>query len=192
MDFLVRRGVWRDGVMVFRVSLLVSCPYRWLYSEEVTEAMVRGTVAHEKWQERLRGDGWLTEYEVSLPITDNVLVQGHLDAYHPEKHVVLEAKTSKTVYWIHTRQLEVYRWMLWKLTGKIPDAYLVYLDYDGNERHRVKPFLASPQWVERYVKNKLRHIAKYILENWDMPRIPDKLYCPYCPFKENCPEAQQR
>jgi len=133
----------------------------------------------------------------------------------------LEAKTSKTVYWMHTRQLEIYRWLLWRLTGKIPQAFLVYLDENGNEKHRVKPFLASmfwveaiPQaflvyldengnekhrvkpflasmfWVEAYVLGRVKTIAKHLLEHGDMPRIPDKIYCPYCEFRNQCKEAR--
>ena len=189
---LVERGVVKDNKFFFRTSMLVNCPYRWLHQTEISEAMVRGSRAHELWQQKLRTDGWLTEYEVSLPLTSDVFVVGHLDAYHPKKHIILEAKTSKTVYWMHTRQLEIYRWLLWRLTGKIPEAFLVYLDENGNEKHRVKPFLANMAWVEAYVLGRVRTIAKHLLEHGDMPRIPDKLYCPYCEFYHNCREAKHR
>lgn len=191
VGLLEERGLWRNGVFYFRASLLVSCPYRWLHQREVSEAMVRGSRAHALWQRRL-GDGWLTEYEVAVPLTEQAYVVGHLDAYNPRLNIVLEAKTSKTIYWMHTRQLEIYRWLIWRRYGRVPEAYLVYLDEDGNEVRRIKPFLASVYWVEEYVKAQVALIARHLLEHGDMPRIPDKTYCPYCEFKENCMEARLR
>jgi len=77
-------------------------------------------------------------------------------------------------------------WLVWRRFGRIPEAYLVYLDDEGNERHRVKPFLASVHWVEEYVKSRVAVIARHLLEHGDMPRIPDKHYCSHCEFRGKC------
>jgi len=140
-----------------------------------------GDSMHSAIQEVLRREGYLTEFEVGLDVEDFRLV-GHIDAYHPERGVVLEFKTVGRIpenpYESHLMQAQIYSSLV-----KARYACIIYISrVDG----KVKIFEAphdrlALKWAVERAK-----MLKKALDTYEPPKREETPLCSNCGFKQIC------
>ena len=117
---------------VIHVSEVVSCLRRSYYLRKKLVSIspsnalkLLGDSIHAAFQEVLRREGFETEFEVGLQLPNFKLV-GHIDAYHPDKGLVLEFKTvnkiPETPYEYHKLQTLIYKQLV-----NAKHSYIIYI-----------------------------------------------------------------
>jgi len=140
-----------------------------------------GDSMHSALQEVLRRRGYLTEFEVGLDVEDFRLV-GHIDAYHPEKGVVLEFKTVGKIpeepYETHLRQAQIY-----SILVKARHTYIIYISrVDG----KVKIFEAPHDRIALKWAVERAKTLKKALDTYEPPKREETPLCSNCGFKLIC------
>uniref|UniRef100_A0A7J3PKD1 CRISPR-associated exonuclease Cas4 n=1 Tax=Staphylothermus marinus TaxID=2280 RepID=A0A7J3PKD1_STAMA len=167
---------------VIYVTELVSCSHkhrlRQLYPEltiSFEPITVTGHLIHIGVEKYLVENGFQTEYPVKKTFEiDNVeyVLKGKVDAYHPEKRIIVEIKSSRNItnkpLEHHVEQLQIYLNLLNVETG-----ILLY----------ITPVVFREYRVERKDIN-LANLVKSTIRNENHPRW--NWECNYCVFKEIC------
>jgi len=173
---------------VIHVSELTGCLRKAYYLRKTPQGVapsntvkLLGDMIHASLQEVLEREGYLIEFKVGLSL-EGFRLEGHIDAYHPEKGIVLEFKTESKLpdapYEPHLRQAQIYAVMT-----KAKYAYVIYISRsDGG----VKVFEAPVdknmlKWAVERAK-----ALKYAVDNATPPPPERGLLCNYCDFRLMC------
>ena len=208
-------GLLKGNTLFIRVGMLLRCPTLYLVSDRVDSIMYRGIEVHELAQRIGESHGYLPEYEIRLDL-DGVVLVGHIDLLHPETRTIVEVKTTrspeKRVYNEYILQVNIYKWMLEKLSGEKWHPYILLVHdpslYSPDLRPDIEDALVKAKnhvvWsieyktlnlvippttsnIEDYVKSRIKHYHKTFKKNKTLPRIPGR-YCEWCPLKDKCRE----
>lgn len=140
-----------------------------------------GDTVHTSLQEVLRKRGFETEFEVGIQLPGFRLV-GHVDAYHPDKEVVLEIKTVSSIpeqpYRTHEMQASIYK----ELTNA-RHAYIIYISRgDGN----IKVFeVNDSKTAIRWAVERARQLHNSLARG-EPPAPEANPLCQYCEFRQTC------
>jgi len=172
---------------VIHVSEVVSCLRRSYYLRKkilsvspANALKLLGDSIHAAFQEVLRREGFETEFEVGLQLPNFKLV-GHIDAYHPDKGLVLEFKTvnkiPETPYESHVKQISIYKQLV-----NAKHSYIIYISRsDGQVKvFEVDNRYKNIKWAVERAKQLHESLTK------DNPPPPEGNSCQWCEFRFNC------
>jgi len=94
LELFEKLGLVRDGKPVFRVLMLLTCPYRYVYDQHYTRAMAAGSTVHEVVQRAYVSLGYRFEELVSIDFGD-FIIEGHIDLFRevsPTHAEIIEIK----------------------------------------------------------------------------------------------------
>jgi len=173
---------------VIHVSEVVGCLRKAYYTRKNPLAIapsntvkLLGDTIHVALQEVLEREGYEIEFEVGLNL-GGFRLSGHVDAYHPEKGVVLEFKTVSKLpeapYESHMRQAQIYAAMT-----RARHAYVIYISRsDGGVKVFNVPFNKGIlKWAVERAK-----ALKQAIDNATPPPPERSPLCNYCDFKLEC------
>ena len=193
MDFytvLSERGIVSVNGVRIPVTLLVArCPYRYIMVVEETPEMIEGRIQHAVIESLLRERGWETEVKLELTLQDPpATIVGKIDAVNHDNHLIVEIKSGKRLYGEYVMQLEIYRWMWYRLHGQVYDGEIWFVR-NGRIEYRIRPWLRDPQAMEPIVVSRLRQLL-------DQLNTPESLcvrneYCFLCPLYRRCPATRR-
>ena len=173
---------------VIHVSEVVGCLRRSYYYRKkflsispANTLKLLGDSLHNAFQEVLRREGYEIEYEVGIQLPQIRLV-GHIDAYHPEKSVVLEFKTTNNIpeepYETHLRQASIYK--------ELVNAKHCYLIYISRNDGRVRVFkVNNSKGVIRWAVERAKQLYEALVSD-NPPSGEQNNYCQWCEFRLNC------
>jgi CRISPR/Cas system-associated exonuclease Cas4 (RecB family) len=135
---------------------------------------------HSAFQEVLRREGYEVEYEVGIQLPQFKLV-GHIDAYHPEKSILLEFKTTNNIpeqpYETHLRQASIYK--------ELVNAKHCYLIYISRNDGRVRVFkVNNSKGIIKWAVERAKQLNEALIR--DEPPNPEGNTCQWCEFRLNC------
>ncbi|MEM0380454.1 MAG: CRISPR-associated protein Cas4 [Desulfurococcaceae archaeon] len=178
---LIRFEELRNNRVIY-VTELVSCSHkhrlRQIYPEltiSFEPTMITGHLIHIGVEKYLADNGFQTEYPVEKTFEiDNVeyVLKGRVDAYHPEKKIIVEVKSSRNArdkpLEHHVEQLQIYLNLL-----NVDTGVLLY----------ITPVVFREYRVERKEID-LANLVKSTIRNEHHPRWSWE--CKYCVFRKIC------
>ncbi len=180
-EFRDRLGEMRDPHVIY-VTELVSCSQKRLFRINFPELtlgfeppMIQGALIHRGLEELLREQGFVTEAPVEQEYVvdgETYKVKGRMDAYEPDKGVVVEIKTGRSAIGTprehHIDQLQVYM--------NLVDAKLGILIYVTPDRILEYSFEKRDIVIQELVEETV-HNKTHPRWSWE---------CQYCPFNRIC------
>jgi len=174
---------------VIHVSEVVCCLRRSYYYRKrflsispANALKLLGDSLHNAFQEVLRREGYEVEYEVGIQLPQFKLV-GHIDAYHPDKGIVLEFKTTNNIpeqpYETHLKQALIYKELVNARHG-----YLIYISRNDG-KVRVFKVNNSNKGIIKWAVERAKQLYESLI-NDDPPSGEPNSYCQWCEFRLNC------
>jgi len=172
---------------VIHVSEVVGCLRRAYYyrkkflSISPSNALkLLGDSLHNAFQEVLRREGYEIEYEVGIQLPQFKLV-GHIDAYHPEKLILLEFKTTNNIpeepYETHLKQASIYK--------ELVNAKYGYIVYISRNDGRVRVFkVNNSKGIIKWAVERAKQLYESLIR--DEPPTGEPNSCQWCEFRLNC------
>jgi len=173
---------------VIHVSEVVGCLRRSYYHRKkflsispANALKLLGDSLHNAFQEVLRREGYEVEYEVGIQLPQFKLV-GHIDAYHPDKGIVLEFKTTNNIpeqpYETHLKQASIYKELVNAKYG-----YLIYISRNDG-KVRVFKINTNSKGIIKWAIERAKQLNEALVRS-ELPN-PEGNTCQWCEFRFNC------
>ena len=150
--------------------------------------IIIGSMIHLALQDVLRRYGFRPEFRVGMK-EDGVTLIGHIDAYDPDRNIVLEFKTVNKIPkdwpWLsHEQQAVTYATMV-----DTDEAYIIYIDR-GTGEVEVYQVGKDQETLEKMLR-RAKILSRALREN-EPPEPERGPWCNYCPWKWSCFKSRSK
>ena len=209
---MMEKGIVTRTGYVFRVGMLITCPFKYVLVDRSTSIMYGGEETHKLIQRMARENGWESEKPLEYCF-ENICIQGHPDLIHINKRKIVEIKNTRKREPLDTykEQLRAYKWLARKIYGADFETYFL-LVHDAPSEWNPKPLeeiREALSMIEKGFSGRIdytsvsairydtlgstgyhlvetaRQYRDIIESKMSLPRRVG-IWCQSCPFKDTC------